>query len=486
MRVLKKGYQMASNNWEPVIGLEIHAQLSTKSKMFSSDSTEFQAGDNENVSPVSLGLPGALPVVNRKAVELSVRTGLALNCKIRNSSRFARKNYFYPDLPKGYQISQYDEPLCEEGFVEFYVNEEKKRVRIERAHMEEDAGKSTHHGDYSLINLNRAGVPLLEIVSGPDLRSPQEAAEYARSVRQILRYLEVCDGNLEEGSMRCDCNVSIRKAGTEKFGTKVELKNINSFRFVEKALEYEIQRQIDCMESGEEIVQETRLYDSTKNKTFSMRSKEDAHDYRYFIDPDLLAVKVEEEWIEKIKSSLPELPLNRANRFQSEYQLPQYDALILTQEKELADYFENAAKKSGEPKSTSNWIMTELLRSLNENKLEVKDSPISSDHLAELVSMIESKEISGKMAKQVFQEMWNTKKSPKDLVKALGLSQITDEATIEKIVESVMSANEKAVSDYRAGKTKLFGFFVGQAMKESKGQANPELLNKILKEKLDS
>ncbi len=486
VRVLKKGYQMASNNWEPVIGLEIHAQLSTKSKMFSSDSTEFQAGDNENVSPVSLGLPGALPVVNRKAVELSVRTGLALNCKIRNSSRFARKNYFYPDLPKGYQISQYDEPLCEEGFVEFYVNEEKKRVRIERAHMEEDAGKSTHHGDYSLINLNRAGVPLLEIVSGPDLRSPQEAAEYARSVRQILRYLEVCDGNLEEGSMRCDCNVSIRKAGTEKFGTKVELKNINSFRFVEKALEYEIQRQIDCMESGEEIVQETRLYDSTKNKTFSMRSKEDAHDYRYFIDPDLLAVKVEEEWIEKIKSSLPELPLNRANRFQSEYQLPQYDALILTQEKELADYFENAAKKSGEPKSTSNWIMTELLRSLNENKLEVKDSPISSDHLAELVSMIESKEISGKMAKQVFQEMWNTKKSPKDLVKALGLSQITDEATIEKIVESVMSANEKAVSDYRAGKTKLFGFFVGQAMKESKGQANPELLNKILKEKLDS
>lgn len=475
-----------ATEWEPVIGLEVHAQLATHSKMFSSDSTEFAGGDNENVSPVSLGLPGALPVVNKKAVELSMRMGLALNCKIRNSSRFARKNYFYPDLPKGYQISQFDEPICEEGFVEFYINGEKKRVRIERAHMEEDAGKSTHHGDYSLINLNRAGVPLLEIVSGPDLRSPQEAAEYARSIRQILRYLEVCDGNLEEGSMRCDCNVSIRKVGTEKFGTKVELKNINSFRFVEKALEYEIQRQIDCKESGEEIVQETRLYDSTKNKTFSMRSKEDAHDYRYFIDPDLLAVKVSDEWINNIKVSLPELPLVRADRFQSEYQIPQYDALILTQEKELADYFEHAAKKSGQPKGVSNWMMTELLRSMNDNKIEVKDSPISSDHLAELVSMVESKEISGKMAKQVFQEMWNTKKSPKSLVKDLGLSQITDEGAIEKIIEQVMSVNEKAVADYRGGKTKLFGFFVGQAMKESKGQANPELLNQLLKKKLDS
>lgn len=477
---------MATTKWEPVIGLEIHAQLSTESKMFSSDSTTFAAGDNENVSPVSLGLPGALPVVNKKAVELSIRTGLALNCEIRRNSRFARKNYFYPDLPKGYQISQYEEPLCENGFVEFYVDGEKKKVRIERAHMEEDAGKSTHHGDYSLINLNRAGVPLLEIVSGPDLRSPQEAAEYARGVRQILRYLEVCDGNLEEGSMRCDCNISIRKAGTEKFGTKVELKNINSFRFVEKALEYEIQRQIDCLESGEEIIQETRLYDSTKNKTFSMRSKEDAHDYRYFIDPDLLPVRVSEEWLESIKGTLPELPLARAQRFQSEYQIPQYDALILTQEKELADYFEDAAGKSGQPKGVSNWIMTELLRSLNDNKLEIKDSPISSGHLGELVSMIESKEISGKMAKQVFQEMWKTRKSPRSLVKELGLSQITDEGAIEQIIDKVLAANTKAVEDYKGGKTKLFGFFVGQAMKESKGQANPELLNKILKKKLDS
>ena len=477
---------MATKTWEPVIGLEIHAQLLTESKMFSSDATAFGGGDNENVSPVSLGLPGALPVVNKKAVELSVRMGLALNCHIRGKSRFARKNYFYPDLPKGYQISQYDEPLCQEGYVEFFVNDEKKRVRIERAHMEEDAGKSTHHGDYSLINLNRAGVPLLEIVSGPDLRTPQEAAEYARSVRQILRYLGVCDGNLEEGSMRCDCNISIREKGQEKFGTKVELKNINSFRFVEKALEYEIQRQIDCKESGEEIFQETRLYDSTKNKTFSMRCKEEAHDYRYFVDPDLLPVIVPDSWIEKIKKDLPELPLSRAQRFQDQYQLPQYDALILTQERELADYFEAAVQKSSQPKAVSNWMMTELLRLLNENKLDIKDCPISSEHLGELVLMIENKDISGKMAKQVFQEIWNTSKSPKVLVKDLGLSQITDEGAIEGIVDKVMAANAKAVEDYRGGKTKLFGFFVGQAMKESKGQANPETLNKILKKKLDT
>lgn len=476
---------MSTNNWEPVIGLEIHAQLSTASKMFSSDSTAFGKGDNENVGPVSLGLPGALPVINKKAVELSIKTGLALNCTIRSKSVFSRKNYFYPDLPKGYQISQFDEPLCENGHLEFYVGEEKKKIRIERAHMEEDAGKSTHHGDYSLINLNRAGVPLLEIVSGPDLRSPVEAAEYAKTVRQILRYLEVCDGNLEEGSMRCDCNISIRKVGTEKLGTKVELKNINSFRFVEKALEYEIQRQIDCMDSGEEIVQETRLYDSTKNKTFSMRTKENAHDYRYFPDPDLLPVIVDKAWLDRVRSSLPELPQARAQRFETQYQIPQYDALILTQEKELAEYFELAAKASAQPKAVSNWIMTELLRSLNDNKLEVRQSPISASHLADLVMMIESKEISGKMAKQVFQEMWKSSKSPKDLVKDLGMSQITDTGAIEKIIDDVMAQNQGSVDEYRGGKQKLFGFFVGQAMKASKGQANPEMLNQILKRKLD-
>jgi aspartyl-tRNA(Asn)/glutamyl-tRNA(Gln) amidotransferase subunit B len=475
---------MAFNDWEAVIGLEIHAQLLVDSKMFSPDSAHFGGADNEHTHPVSLGMPGALPVINKKAVEFSVRTGLALNCKIRRKSVFARKNYFYPDLPKGYQISQYDEPLCENGFVDYFLDGEIKRVGITRAHMEEDAGKSQHSGDFSLINLNRAGVPLLEIVSEPDIRTPAEAAEYARTVRKILRYLNVCDGNLEEGSMRCDCNVSVRKKGTEKFGTKVELKNINSFRFVEKAVEYEIQRQIDCIESGETIAQETRLYDSTKNRTFSMRSKEEAHDYRYFPDPDLLPVQIEDKFLEKVKSELPELPLAMAQRFQSEHGLPAYDSFVLTTEKALADYFELTAKLSKNAKAASNWIMSELLRELNEAKLEVEKSPIAAEQLAEMIAMIDAKEISGKMAKEVFAEMWKTSKSPKDIVKAKGMSQITDTSAIEKIVDDVMAASAQAVADYRGGKTKLFGFFVGQVMKASKGQANPEMVNQILQAKL--
>jgi aspartyl-tRNA(Asn)/glutamyl-tRNA(Gln) amidotransferase subunit B len=475
---------MAFNDWEAVIGLEIHAQLLVDSKMFSPDSAHFGGADNEHTHPVSLGMPGTLPVINKKAVEFSVRTGLALNCKIRRKSVFARKNYFYPDLPKGYQISQYDEPLCENGFVDYFLNGEIKRVGITRAHMEEDAGKSQHSGDFSLINLNRAGVPLLEIVSEPDIRTPAEAAEYARTVRKILRYLNVCDGNLEEGSMRCDCNVSVRKKGTEKFGTKVELKNINSFRFVEKAVEYEIQRQIDCIESGEKIMQETRLYDSTKNRTFSMRSKEEAHDYRYFPDPDLLPVQIEDKFLEKVKSELPELPLAMAQRFQSEYGLPAYDSFVLTTEKALADYFELAAKLSKNAKAASNWIMSELLRELNEAKLEVEKSPISAEQLAEMIAMIDAKEISGKMAKEVFAEMWKTSKAPKEIVKSKGMSQITDTSAIEKIVDEVMAASAQAVTDYRSGKTKLFGFFVGQVMKASKGQANPEMVNQILQAKL--
>jgi aspartyl-tRNA(Asn)/glutamyl-tRNA(Gln) amidotransferase subunit B len=475
---------MAFNDWEAVIGLEIHAQLLVDSKMFSPDSAHFGGADNEHTHPVSLGLPGTLPVINKKAVEFSVRTGLALNCKIRRKSVFARKNYFYPDLPKGYQISQYDEPLCENGFVDYFLDGEIKRVGITRAHMEEDAGKSQHSGDFSLINLNRAGVPLLEIVSEPDIRTPAEAAEYARTVRKILRYLNVCDGNLEEGSMRCDCNVSVRKKGTEKFGTKVELKNINSFRFVEKAVEYEIQRQIDCIESGEKIMQETRLYDSTKNRTFSMRSKEEAHDYRYFPDPDLLPVQIEDNFLEKVKSELPELPLAMAQRFQSEFGLPAYDSFVLTTEKALADYFELAAKLSKNAKAASNWIMSELLRELNEAKLEVEKSPIAAEQLAEMIAMIDAKEISGKMAKEVFAEMWKTSKSPKEIVKSKGMSQITDTSAIEKIVDEVMAASAQAVTDYRSGKTKLFGFFVGQVMKASKGQANPEMVNQILQAKL--
>ncbi len=475
---------MAYSDWEAVIGLEIHAQLLTESKMFSSDSTKFGGADNEHTNPVSLGMPGALPVLNKRAVEFSARTGLALNCTIRKKSVFARKNYFYPDLPKGYQTSQYDEPLCEKGYVDYYLDGKIQRVSIERAHMEEDAGKSQHQGDYSLINLNRAGVPLLEIVSGPDMRSPAEAAEYARTVRKILRYLNVCDGNLEEGSMRCDCNVSVRKKGDPKLGTKVELKNINSFRFIEKAIEYEIQRQIDCHETGEKIVQETRLYDSAKNRTFSMRSKEEAHDYRYFPCPDLLPVVVDDAWLNKVKADLPELPLVRAQRFQSEYQVPEYDAFVLTTEKALADYYEDVAKKSKNPKAASNWIMTELLRELNQAALDVEKSPISATHLAELIAMIDAKTISGKMAKDVFIDMWKTSKAPAEIVKSKGMSQITDSGAIEKIVDEVMAANAQAVTDYRGGKTKLFGFFVGAVMKASKGQANPEMVNQVLQTKL--
>lgn len=475
---------MSSNEWETVIGLEIHAQLNTKSKMFSPDSAAFGGADNEHIHTVSLGLPGALPVVNHEAIELSIKTGLALNCNIRKRSVFARKNYFYPDLPKGYQISQYDEPLCEEGYLEYYLGDEKKKVRIERAHMEEDAGKSTHFGDYTLINLNRAGVPLLEIVSGPDMRSPQEAAEYARTVRKILRYLNVCDGNLEEGSMRCDCNVSVRRRGAEKLGTKVELKNINSFRFIEKALEYEIQRQIDCLESGQTIVQETRLFDSTKNMTFSMRSKEEAHDYRYFPDPDLLPVRVTEEWIEEVRAKLPELPQQRTDRFQSEYGLPAYDAQILTQEREIAEYFEIAAKTSKNAKAASNWIMGDLLRNLNEEKKEISQSSISAEQLAQMIQLIDEGTISGKMAKSLFQEMWKSGKDPKDLVKELGMEQITDTSAIEKIVDEIIAANASQVEQYRSGKTKLFGFFVGQVMKATQGQASPEAVNQILQKKL--
>lgn len=476
---------MSSNRgYEPVIGLEIHAQLKTGSKMFSSDSTDFDGADNQNTSPLSVGMPGTLPVINKKAVELSILTGLALNCEIRKKSVFARKNYFYPDLPKGYQISQYDQPLCENGRLDFFVDGKKVSIGITRAHMEEDAGKSTHHGEYSLINYNRSGVALLEIVSEPDIRTAQEAAEYARTVRQILRFIDSCDGNLEEGSLRCDCNVSVRKVGAEKFGTKVEIKNINSFRFVEKAIEYEIERQIDCLETGEKIVQETRLYDPDKNRTFTMRLKEDAQDYRYFPDPDLLPVIVPDALVAKLKASLPELPLARAQRFQTAYGLPEYDALILTTEKALADYYELVTKASGNPKASSNWVMTELLRDLNEAKLDITMSPITPENLGKMIILIDKGTISGKIAKTVFQEMWASQKDPETVVKEKGLVQISDKGAIEKIIDEVMAANPSQVADYRAGKTKLFGFFVGQTMKASKGQANPDMLNALLLEKL--
>lgn len=470
--------------YEAVIGIEVHVQLKTESKMFCSDSSQFEAGDNENTSPVSVGMPGTLPVVNKRAIEYSIKTGLALGCQIRPRSVFSRKNYFYPDLPKGYQISQYDLPLCEHGEITFKVNGQDKTVSITRAHMEEDAGKSNHHGDFTLLNYNRAGIPLLEIVSGPDMRTPQEAAEYGRTIRQIVRYLDVCDGNLEEGSLRCDCNVSVRKVGAEKFGTKVEIKNINSFRFVEKAVEFEIERQIDLVERGEKIIQETRLYDPDKNRTFSMRTKEDAQDYRYFPDPDLLPVLVENSWIQKLKSELPELPRVRAERFQKDHGLPEYDALVLTAEKELADYYEKCASTSKNYKASSNWVMTEVLRELNQAGKQISESPIKPDQLGKLIQLIDNNTISGKIAKTVFLEMWKTSKDPEPIVKEKGLVQITDNSAIEKIIDEVLSANASQVTEYRGGRTKLFGFFVGAVMKASKGQANPDLVNKILQEKL--
>ncbi len=485
---------MSSKGYEAVIGLEIHAQLKTVSKIFSADSTAFDSGDNANTSTVSTGMPGSLPVLNGKVVEYSVKTGLALGCEIRRKSVFARKNYFYPDLPKGYQISQYDQPICEHGEIKFKVEGIEKTIKIERAHMEEDAGKSTHLGESTLINYNRSGIPLLEIVSGPDMRSPQEAAEYARTIRQILIYLDVCDGNLEEGSLRCDCNVSVRRVGETKLGTKVEIKNINSFRFVEKSLEFEIDRQIDAVERGEKIIQETRLWDPDKNRTFAMRTKEDAQDYRYFPDPDLLPVRVTDLMIEKCRASLPELPIARAQRFVSEMGLPEYDAHVLTGEKEIADYFEATAKVCGNPKGASNWVMTDLLRELNLSQksgdassagpIQIAQAPIKPVQLGQLIGLIDKGTISGKIAKTVFNEMWLSGKDPEIIIKEKNLVQISDTSAIAKIVDEVVAANPTQVADYRGGKTKLLGFFVGAVMKASKGQANPDVVNQLLIEKL--
>lgn len=476
---------MSFRGYEAVIGIEIHVQLSTQSKIFSTDPTVFDASDNENTSPVSVGMPGSLPVLNKKVIEYSVKTGLALGCEIRRHSVFARKNYFYPDLPKGYQISQYDKPICENGLVSFVVDGKEKTIRITRAHMEEDAGKSTHHGEYTLVNYNRAGVPLLEVVSAPDLRTPQEAAEYGRTIRQIVRYLNVCDGNLEEGSLRCDCNVSIRKAGENHLGTKVEIKNLNSFRFIEKAIEYEIDRQIDAVERGEKIIQETRLWDPDKNRTFSMRTKEDAQDYRYFPDPDLLPILISDSQVEQFRRELPELPLARSRRFREEHGLPDYDAQVLTTEKSLADYYEATARHAKNYKATSNWIMTEVVRELNASQKEIDFCPISPESLGKMILMIDNGEISGKMAKTIFQEMWSTGKSPELIIKEKGMAQISDLATIEKIIDKVLNDNQPAVNEFKSGKKKnLFGFFVGAVMKESKGQANPDIVNKVLQEKL--
>ena len=471
--------------YEAVIGIEVHVQLKTKSKIFCADSTKFDAADNENTSPVSVGMPGSLPVLNRDVVTMAIKTGLALGCNIREKSVFARKNYFYPDLPKGYQISQYDQPTCEHGEIYFYVGEYKKTVSITRAHLEEDAGKSTHFGQYTLINYNRAGIPLLEIVSGPDLSSAIEAAEYAKTIRNIVQYLDVCDGNLEEGSLRCDCNVSVKKIGAEKLGTRVEIKNLNSFRFIEKAVDYEIERQIDVLESGGKINQETRLYDPDKNRTFTMRTKEDADDYRYFADPDLLPILLKSSDIEKMRSEIPELPIQKCDRFKKELGLSQADAETLTCDRKLANFFESVGKISNNYKASANWVMGDLLRELNQSKIEISESKISEKQLAELILMIDQNKISGKIAKTVFLEMWQTSNDADVIVSEKGYAQVSDTKALEKMIDDVLEQNPAQVTEYKSGKTKVFGFFVGAVMKQSKGQASPDVLNELLKRKLE-
>ena len=471
--------------YEPVIGLEVHIQLLTKTKIFCSCSTDFGASPNTHVCPVCLGMPGVLPVLNKQVVEYAIRLGVALNCKINRFSRFARKNYFYPDLPKGYQISQYELPILEGGFVEIYTDGEFKKIALERIHMEEDAGKTIHKGDGSYVDLNRAGVPLLEMVSMPVMHTPQEAGEYLRSIRKIVRYLGICDGNMEEGSMRCDANISVRPKGETKLGTKAELKNMNSFKHVEKALEYEIERQITAIENGEKIVQETRLWDEKAGITKSMRSKEEAFEYRYFPDPDLVPLLIDDEWIEDVKKEAPELPRNRLERFMRDYSLKFDDARILTDEKQLADFFEEALGSSSNHKAVANWILSELLGYLNKDNKSVTDTLVKPKDIGELVELIDSNTISGKIAKTVFKDMYETGKSPKQIIDEKGLVQITDTKLIEDLADKIIASNPKAVSQYKSGKKNTIGFFVGQIMKETKGKANPKIVNEILSKKLE-
>lgn len=473
--------------FETVIGLEVHAQLLTKSKIFCSCSTTFGAEPNQNTCPVCLGLPGVLPVLNRQVVHYAIKAGLALNCEIQKRSIWARKNYFYPDLPKGYQISQYEEPICLRGHLEITLKGNKKRIGVTRIHMEEDAGKLLHDfsdSNSSHVDLNRAGVPLIEIVSEPDMRSSAEAGEYLRQLRSILRYCGVCDGNMEEGSLRCDANVSIRSVGESKFGTKVELKNINSFRYVEKAIDYEVERQKASLTSGEKIVQETRLWDSTRQVTESMRSKEEAHDYRYFTDPDLVPLIVDEEWIKIVRQELPELAMAKVQRFVNQYKIPEYDAQVLTTEKALSDYFEDTVGFVNQPKKISNWIMTELLRELKNSNKEISESPVKPKELARLIQLIEEGTISGKIAKTVFEEMVGTGQDPDRIIKEKNLVQVSDTGSIEKVIDKVIADNPQQLAQYKSGKDKLFGFFVGQVMKEMKGQGNPAVVNEMLKKKL--
>lgn len=471
--------------YEAVIGLEVHAQMLTDTKIFCGCSTRFGSEPNTQTCPVCIGMPGVLPVLNKKVVEFAIKTGLAMNCKISPYSRFARKNYFYPDLPKGYQISQYELPICEGGYIEITVDGVSKRIGITRIHMEEDAGKNIHEGGpYSLVDLNRAGVPLMEIVSEPDIRSPKEAAEYMKKLRTILRYLGVCDGNMEQGSLRCDANVSIRPVGQKEYGTRTEVKNINSFKFVEKALEYEIKRQIRVVEEGGKVIQETRLWDSNKGVTESMRGKEEAHDYRYFPEPDLVPVAVIQEWIDEISSKLPELPDTKRQRFISEYCIPEYDAEFLTSERAIAEWFEDAVKAGGQPKAISNWMMGDLMRMLNEENKPIEECQLKPEQLTGMLKLIDSGTISGKIAKTVFEEMFKSGKWADEIVREKGLIQISDKGEIEKAIDDILLKSQKEVERYKAGDEKLLGFFVGQIMKATRGKANPQIVNEILKRKL--
>jgi len=472
--------------YEPVIGLEVHAQLLTNAKIFCRCSTKFGAEPNSHTCPVCMGMPGVLPVLNKKVVEYTIKMALATHCTINETCNFARKNYFYPDLPKGYQISQYAQPLSEHGYVEIDVNDGRKRIGITRIHMEEDAGKLLHdeHNPSSYVDLNRTGVPLIEIVSEPDMRSAEEAAAYLKRLHEILVYLEICDGNMEEGSFRCDANVSIRPKGEDTFGTRAELKNMNSFRNVQRALEYEIKRQQYAMEGGQEVVQETRLWDDGQGMTHSMRGKEEAHDYRYFPDPDLLPIVIGNEWIEAIENDLPELPLEKRERFLREYQIPSYDAGVLTSSRALADYFEEVAKLSGKSKIAANWVMGDVMRFLNEDRKSIQECPILPKSLADMILLIEEGAISGKIAKDVVEDMYKTGKGPQQIIGEKGLVQITDEEALKKVVEEVLAANVVQVAQYRGGKEKVFGHFVGQVMKMTKGKANPALVNELLKKML--
>ncbi|MGB1799721.1 MAG: Asp-tRNA(Asn)/Glu-tRNA(Gln) amidotransferase subunit GatB [Gammaproteobacteria bacterium] len=478
--------------WETVIGLEIHAQLSTSSKIFSGAATTYGAQPNTQACAVDLGLPGVLPVINKEVVSKAIKFGLAIEAEIPPRSVFARKNYFYPDLPKGYQISQFELPLVSKGHIEIQLEDgSTKTVGVTRAHLEEDAGKSMHEGfgDFTGIDLNRAGTPLLEIVSEPDMRNAKEAVAYMKKIHSIVRYLEICDGNMQEGSFRCDANVSIRPKGQKEFGTRTELKNINSFRFVEQAINIEVERQTDILEDGGEVIQETRLYDPNKNETRSMRSKEEANDYRYFPDPDLLPVEIESSYIEQIRNELPELPDAKKQRFINDFKLSEYDSGVLTAQKELSDYFEACVQAAdGEAKLSSNWITGELAAALNKESTDITDSPVSAEHLGGMIKRIKDDTISGKIAKQVFEAMWNGEGDADSIIENKGLKQVTDTGAIEKLVDDVIANSPDQVAQYQAApddkKGKLIGYFVGQVMKQSQGKANPKQVNELLRKKL--